>query len=52
VLFDDNEMIRFSNIDGMWDRTVSIYSVGKTFSMNGLRLGWAIGPSHLIDLMT
>lgn len=51
VVFDGNELVRFANIEGMWDRTVSIYSAGKTFSMTGLRVGWAIGPSYLIDIM-
>lgn len=32
----------------MWERTVTIGSAGKTFSVTGWKLGWSIGPSHLI----
>lgn len=33
---------------GMWERTVSISSAGKTFSVTGWKVGWAVGPEHLI----
>ena len=34
---------------GMWDRTITIGSAGKTFSVTGWKLGWAVGPAHLIS---
>ncbi|XP_074193159.1 kynurenine--oxoglutarate transaminase 3 [Rhinolophus sinicus] len=33
---------------GMWERTITIGSAGKTFSVTGWKLGWTIGPNHLI----
>ncbi|KAF0979994.1 hypothetical protein FDP41_001147 [Naegleria fowleri] len=39
---------RISNIDGMFDRTLSISSVGKTFSVTGWKIGWILGPKSLI----
>lgn len=33
------------------DRTVSVYSTGKTFSATGLKVGWAIGPAPIIKEM-
>jgi aspartate/methionine/tyrosine aminotransferase len=39
---------RFATIDGMWDRTISLYSAGKTFSCTGWRIGYAIGSKYLI----
>jgi aspartate/methionine/tyrosine aminotransferase len=35
-------------IEGMYDRTVSVYSAGKIFAATGVRSGWVIGPAHLI----
>ncbi len=35
-------------IEGMYDRTVSVYSAGKIFAATGVRSGWVIGPPHLI----
>src|SRR5213079_1662709 len=32
---------------GMWDRTLTINSTGKTFSMTGWKIGYAIGPASL-----
>jgi len=42
------ELPRMAKVKNMWNRTVSIYSAGKLFSMTGIRVGWAIGPQHLI----
>ena len=33
----------------MWDRTITIGSAGKTFSVTGWKLGWALGPAHLLS---
>ena len=40
-----------ASLPDMWDRTVSIYSAGKIFSVTGWKLGFAIGPKHLISAM-
>lgn len=39
---------RFATLDGMWERTISVFSAGKTFSCTGWRCGYMIGPSNLI----
>jgi aspartate/methionine/tyrosine aminotransferase len=31
----------------MWERTLTINSTGKTFSMTGWKIGYAIGPANL-----
>ncbi|WP_197717341.1 aminotransferase class I/II-fold pyridoxal phosphate-dependent enzyme [Glycomyces terrestris] len=36
-------------LPGMWDRTVTIGSAGKTFSVTGWKIGWATGPAALVD---
>lgn len=36
-----------ATLDGMWERTLTLSSVGKTFSLTGWKLGWGIGPAHL-----
>lgn len=32
----------------MWERTITIGSAGKTFSVTGWKLGWAYGPARLL----
>ncbi|MGB8360155.1 MAG: aminotransferase class I/II-fold pyridoxal phosphate-dependent enzyme [Acidimicrobiia bacterium] len=38
---------RLATFDGMWERTVTLSSLGKTFSLTGWKLGWAIAPAGL-----
>jgi DNA-binding transcriptional MocR family regulator len=49
MVFDENKMIRVATLPGMWERTITIGSAGKTFSVTGWKLGWAYGPPHLIQ---
>lgn len=45
----------YSNIinacPALYDRTVIIHAVSKTYSMTGWRLGWACGPAQIITAM-
>ena len=36
-------------VDGALERTLTLSSTGKTYSYTGWKVGWAIGPAHLID---
>lgn len=38
---------RLATFDGMWERTLTLSSLGKTFSLTGWKLGWGIGPPDL-----
>lgn len=35
-------------MDGFWDRTLTVGSGGKSFAATGWRVGWLIGPEHLV----
>lgn len=41
-------MSRIANLPGMWERTLTFGSGGKTFGVTGWRIGWIIAPDHLI----
>lgn len=43
----ENPHRRLATLDGMWERTLTLSSLGKTFSLTGWKVGWAIGPPHL-----
>ncbi len=34
-------------LPGMWERTVTLSSLGKTFSLTGWKIGWAVAPPPL-----
>lgn len=40
--------LSIASLPGMWERTITIGSAGKTFSVTGWKIGWALGPRHLI----
>ena len=48
MVYDGREMVRVAAVEGMWERTLSIFSAGKMFSVTGWKLGWAVGPAALI----
>jgi aspartate/methionine/tyrosine aminotransferase len=47
ILYDGARHVPMMTLEGMADRTVSINSVSKTFSVTGWRVGWAIASSTL-----
>ena len=46
--FDGTPHIPISTLPGMFERTVTIGSGGKSFSFTGWKVGWASGPADLI----
>ncbi|CAG8628641.1 6071_t:CDS:2 [Ambispora leptoticha] len=40
---------RIANLPGLWERTITVGSAGKTFGVTGWRVGWLIGHHHLIE---
>ena len=47
IIFDGATHIPIASIEGMADRTVTINSLSKTYSVTGWRVGWAISPPSL-----
>ncbi|MGH3444529.1 MAG: pyridoxal phosphate-dependent aminotransferase [Nocardioidaceae bacterium] len=48
LAFDGREHIPLCTLPGMWERTVTISSSAKTFSLTGWKVGWATGPADLV----
>ncbi len=46
--FDDHAHVPIATLPGMWERTVTVGSGGKSFSFTGWKVGWATGPADLI----
>jgi aspartate/methionine/tyrosine aminotransferase len=40
--------VSIATLPGMWERTITLCSAGKTFSCTGWKVGWAVGESKLI----
>lgn len=44
----EGEHIPLATLPGMASRTLTISSVGKTYSFTGWKIGWACGPAELV----
>jgi N-succinyldiaminopimelate aminotransferase len=44
----DGLHVPIATLPGMWDRTLTISSAGKTFAFTGWKVGWATGPAALV----
>jgi N-succinyldiaminopimelate aminotransferase len=44
----DGEHLPLARFPGMAERTLSISSAGKTFSVTGWKIGWVTGPAELV----
>ncbi len=51
ILFDGNEHVPIATLPGMWERTLTLNSTGKTFSLTGWKIGYAIGPAWLNEAL-
>ncbi len=47
ILYDGTTHIPMATLDGMADRTVTINSISKTFSVTGWRVGWTVAPADI-----
>jgi aspartate/methionine/tyrosine aminotransferase len=43
--------ISFASLNGMRERTITIGSAGKIFSVTGWRIGWAVAPTQITQAM-
>lgn len=47
VIFDGQKHVSLGSLPGAEDRTISVFSLSKTYAMSGLRLGYVIGTEPL-----
>jgi aminotransferase len=47
IVYEGHAHIPIASLEGMADRTVTINSMSKTYSVTGWRVGWAISPPAL-----
>src|ERR1019366_1487162 len=49
ILYDGSEHISIARLDGMRDRTITINSLSKSYSVTGWRVGWAVAPPAITN---
>ncbi|KAM3966584.1 kynurenine aminotransferase [Aphomia sociella] len=48
IVYKPHKHIRIASLPDMWERTITVGSAGKTFSVTGWKIGWAYGPAKLM----
>lgn len=51
VLYDGNKHISMASLPGMWERTITVQSFSKTYSMCGWRIGYLVAPAELMRIV-
>jgi N-succinyldiaminopimelate aminotransferase len=51
VVFDGGKLVPLAALPAMRERTVKIGSAGKIFSLTGWKVGWAVAPAPLAELV-
>lgn len=52
LTYSGERHVSIAEIEGMWERTVIVSGFSKTYSMTGWRLGFALSPAPIIQIMT
>ncbi len=47
ILYDGREHVSIATLPGMFERTITISGLSKTWSATGWRIGWAIAPPDI-----
>lgn len=48
LVFDGHEHLPLATLPGMFERTLTLSSAGKSYSFTGWKVGWATGPADLV----
>ena len=48
LTFDGTEHVPIATLPGMFERTLTLSSAGKSYSFTGWKVGWATGPAELV----
>ena len=51
ILFDGHRHVSIGSFDGMAERTISAFTLSKSYAMTGWRVGYTIAPKAVIDEM-
>lgn len=51
TVFDGREMVSMAALPGMWERTVSVFSISKGMGLSGFRVGYVVCDDRILDVM-
>lgn len=51
TVFDGAELVTPAALPGMWERTVTVFSISKGMGLSGLRVGYIVACDKVMDVM-
>lgn len=51
IVFDNKQHISMASLEGMRERTISAFTLSKSYAMTGWRVGYAVAPKAIVDEM-
>ncbi|WP_424968797.1 MULTISPECIES: pyridoxal phosphate-dependent aminotransferase [unclassified Dinoroseobacter] len=51
LCFDDRAHVSIASLPGMFERTMTAFTLSKTYAMTGWRVGYVVGPERIVDEM-
>jgi len=50
-IYDGIEFVSPATLPGMWERTVSVFSISKGIGLSGFRVGYLVADDHIMDVL-
>jgi aspartate/methionine/tyrosine aminotransferase len=50
-IYDGIEFVSPATLPGMWERTVSVFSISKGIGLSGFRVGYIVAEDHIMDVL-
>lgn len=51
LVFGDTDFVSPASLPGMWERTVSVFSISKGMGLSGLRVGYLVADDRIMDVL-
>jgi aspartate/methionine/tyrosine aminotransferase len=51
MVYDGIEMVSMASLPGMWERTVSVFSISKGMALSGYRVGYLVADDVVMDVL-
>lgn len=50
IIFDNREFITIASLEGMWERTITVFSISKGMGLSGYRIGYIVACEEAMDV--
>lgn len=50
-VYDGLDLVTMASLPGMWERTVTVFSISKGMALSGYRVGYMVADDHIMDVL-